>query len=332
MKKFLMMSAAVSALLFTGCGGGGSTPEGDMAAIELEGKTLLFFDNDSSAQHIYKEEHEEAEAHSMEAEDEEHGELPDMTGKDGKLIVWEHNDDQKIVMLDALFDIEEGNLTHEGFHYIGHFHGEEFAVHLSEEFDPENTELNATVKAKRANGLRALNEYLIEQAEEREVIEHALEEVTNGSETLCNFFILGDHEDHEGHEAHSEDNESEEHEETPHIALTESGKVYVFVEEEEEGQVPMQEEHGELVQDGPAFALDGVTSCSETTSNMVEYNDHGVLVFSAQSQKIYLVDAHDGDFHVHSTTDVSELVPADFTPTQLAAIGEAEGHDHDHDH
>jgi len=67
-----------------------------------------------------------------------------MTDKTGKLIVWDHKTpagiDQKIVMLDDGFNINEGNLTFNDFHYLGHFHEEDnvqvFAAHSNSEFDP----------------------------------------------------------------------------------------------------------------------------------------------------------------------------------------------------
>jgi len=172
-----------------------------------------------------------------------------MTDKTGKLIVWDHKTpagiDQKIVMLDDGFNINEGNLTFNDFHYLGHFHEEDnvqvFAAHSNSEFDP------ATASSKKKGALVALNKHLLEQEEIKQEISEALP----SGEELCNFYVFA-HEEHDDHNA-----SEEEHEEAAHIALTKSGKVYVY--HEEEGKEGLHQES--------VFALDGVSSCEEDKSS-----------------------------------------------------------------
>jgi hypothetical protein len=299
MKKTIFTATVASALLLVGCGGDSNSASS--TPIDLpNGKAFIFFDNASSAQYLYDTDTETYENMNVE------GNNHDMTGKSGKLITWDHHTsagvDQKVVMLDRDFPVGVATLTHNDFHYLGHFHEENnekhFASHAPEEFDPA-----VSSDAKKAV-LSALNAHLDEQAE----IKAEIAGVLPSGEALCNFFVLG-HEEHE---------EGEDHEAAPHIALTQSGKVYVFTEEA-----------GELSQSQSAFSLDGVTACSESGSNIVKSDDHGVFIFSAQSQKLYLVDSHGDDLHVHSTWNINRFMPSGFTPTDFAGISEDDA-EHDH--
>ncbi|HIQ28812.1 MAG TPA: hypothetical protein EYH42_10010 [Sulfurovum sp.] len=300
MKKIWIVSAAAAAVIMTGCGS--SNNDKSAGGLDLpDGKTMIFFDNVSSKQYMYNTDTDKYEDMNIE------GKNYDMRGKNGKLVVWNHKTsagmDQKIVMLDDAFHINEGNLTHTDFHYLGHFHTEDdkqvFAAHSNSEFDP------AVASAKKKGALKAFNKYLIEQEEIKQEIAEALP----SGEELCNYFVF-DHEEHGDHNATEE-------EAIPHIALSKSGKVYIF-EEKEDGLVSSQ----------AVFGLDGVTSCEEDKSSIIKNDDHGVLIFSAQSQKLYLVDSHGDDFHQHSSWTASKFLPTGFTPTGLAGIGEGE-HKHE---
>jgi len=315
MKKIWIAGAVVTAAMMTGCGGSssdGSSISDENAAIDLpDGKTLIIFDNASSKQYMYNTDTDSYEDMNVA------GENYDMTGKNGKLITWnqvmEDGVDQKIVMVDENFDITDGNLTYEDLHYLGHFHEENnvpvFAAHSGDEFDP------AVASEQKLAAIKSLNMHLIVQNEIKEEITEALP----SGETLCNYFVLG-HEEHEEEGEDHNETELEEHGEAPHIALTTSGKVYIF-EEHEEGL--------ELSQS--VFTLDGVTECKENESSIIQNDDHGVLIFAAQSQKLYLADEHGVDFHVHSTWDADMFLPTGFTPTMIAGIGEGDD-DHDHDY
>ena len=311
-------AVVLSGLMLAGCGGS-SAPESDTknvssTQIDLpDGNVLIFFDNETSAQYLYDTDSETYEDMNIE------GENYDMTDKNGKLIVWNHHTaagvDPKIVMLDEYFDINDGNLTYTDFHYLGHFHEENnekfFAAHSADEFDP------AVASDQKLAALDALNAHLLEQEEIKEEISEALLLETEGNETLCNFFVFAHDHDHDHEEADT--NETGE-EAAPHLALTVSGKVYVFAEANET-----------LTQVQNPVVLDGVTACQEDQSSIIQNGDHGVLIFSAQTQKLYLVDNHGMDFHQHSSWDIDRFLPNGFTPTQMAGIGEGEEHDHEHE-
>jgi len=328
MKNFLMASAVAAAIMMTGCGGGSSSSD-VIEEIHEEalpaGLAFIMFDNVTSEQYMYDTEHEEFEDMNIE------GENYDMTGENGKLVVWTHHmeedgvetEEQKIVMLnDVDYNIlnDDDNVTYDNIHYLGHFHDDGFAAHSAEEFDP-SVETNETILAAKQAALDSLSAHLLEREEIREELEEALLNV-NATGDLCNFIVLGEHEEHD-------ENVTEEHG-TPHIAVTTDGYVYVF-EAHEEGGIH------ELEQDGVHFLLDGVTNCTETESDILQIGETGVAIFSAQTQKLYLVDKHEDDetatygtdFHVHSTVEISDIMPAGFTPSSVAAIGEGE-HDHEH--
>ncbi|MDY0403877.1 hypothetical protein [Sulfurovum sp.] len=314
----------LSGLLLVGCGGGSSISDNHEDALPA-GLTFIMFDNATGDQYSYDTEHREFE--NMNGE----GEKYDMTGKNGKLVVWTHHmvdadgnetEEQKVVMLnDVDYNIlnDDDNVTHDNIHYLGHFHDDGFAAHSADEFDPA-VETNETKLEKKQAALDSLSEHLWEQEEIREELEEALSNV-NATGDLCNFIVLGEHEEHDDNVIHEEHG-------TPHIAMTTDGYVYVFEE---------NATTHELVQDGIHFLLDGVTNCTETESDILQVGESGVAIFSAETQKLYLVDKHEDDesstygtdFHVHSTVEISEIMPAGFTPTSVAAIGEGE-HDHDH--
>lgn len=305
MKLTKLAIAPIVTLLLVGCGSDNNN--NPTHGLDLpDGKTMIFFDNESSKQYLYNTDTDKYEDMNIE------GKNYNMSGKNGKLIVWNHKTptgiDQKIVMLDDAFNINEGNLTHTDFHYLGHFHTEDdkqvFAAHSSSEFDA------SVSSAKKKGALKALNIYLIGQEEIKQEIAEALP----SGEQLCNYFVF----EHEHHEEHN----ATEEEAIPHIALSKSGKVYIF----KEGETG-------LASSQAVFGLDGVTSCEEDKSSIIKNDDHSVLIFSAESQKLYLVDEHGMDFHQHSSWTASKFLPTGFTPTQLAGIGKKkEEHDHDHAH
>lgn len=296
MKFTKLAIAPLVALLLAGCGSNSN----DSASNQLDlpnGKTLIFFDNESSNQYIYNTDTEAYENMNADAT-----QNYNMTDKKGKLIVWS-GVDQKIIMLNDNFNINEGNLTSADFHYLGHLHTEDekkvFAAHSNSEFD------EATSSDAKKTTIKALNMHLLEQEEIKQEIAEALP----SSEELCNFFVF----DHD----HADDSNTTET--IPHIAVSKSGQVYVF-----------KEDASGLSKTQSAFSLDGVTACEEDKLSIIGNSEHGVLIFSAESQKLYLVDNHGMDFHQHSSWTASKFLPTGFTPTQLAGIGEGE-EDHDHD-
>ncbi|CAA6807698.1 MAG: Unknown protein [uncultured Sulfurovum sp.] len=303
--------ASLTTLLLVGCGSSSSTSTSvDLtSSLDLpDEKTFIFFDNESSDQYLYN-----TTSDTNTDMNNDDNATYNMTGKTGKLIRWDHETaagvDQKIVMLNYDFDINNGDLTYNDFQYLGHFHEEDnvntFASHSNEEFDPE-----VSSDGKKA-ALVSLNTHLKEQEEVREEIAEALP----STEELCNFYVF--------EHAHEEESTTEEeHEEAAHIALTKSGKVYVYHEEEGEEA---------LKQEGTAFALEGVSTCEEDRSSIVKASDYGVYIFSAESQTLYLVDSHGEDFHQHSKWTGSKFLPTNFSPTEFVGIGESDDED-DHDH
>ena len=267
---------------------------------------MIFFDNINSNQYLYdttSEKYEDMNSDSTQNYD--------MTGKHGNPIMWFQNTttgvDQKIVMLNDDFNINSGALSYSDFHYLGHFHEENnvksFAAHSNEEFNPDN---NAS--AAKLTAIASLNTNLLEQEDIKTEIATALP----ADETLCNFFVF-DHEEHEENEEH------EEHDSAAHIALSATGMVYVF-----------SEENGLLTQSQTPFALEGVSSCENDKSDIIKVSDYGVIIFSAESQKIYLVDNHGIDFHQHSSWDINKFLPTGFVPTALVSITEESEGAHDH--
>jgi len=307
MKKTIVPAIILSGLLlaFSGCGSDSDSSGG--SSIDLpDGKTMIFFDNKSARQYSYNTDTEIAEDMNTES-----NATFNMTGKTGTLFSWldetPQGDEQKIVMFHDSYDFAvDGNATFEDFHYLGHFHEEDnvkhFAAHSNSEFDPA-----VSSDAKKAAMVR-LNTALAE----REEIKEELSEVLPDGEVLCNFFVF----DHDHHD--EEDDNATEEEAIPHIALSGSGKVYVYGESNET-----------LTSSQPVFALDGVSECKEAESAIIQSSDDGVFIFSANSQKLYLVDNHGMDFHQHSSWNIGKFLPEGFTPTGVAAIGEGEA-DHDH--
>lgn len=327
MKKIWIASAAAAAIMMTGCGGS-SSPEGSTGDELPTGLTLIMFDNASGAQYSYDTEHEE-----LKNLNEDENAAYNMTGKNGKLAVWTHHmedaegnetEEQKVVMFnDVNYNIlnDDDNVTYDDIHYLGHFHGEEFAAHSADEFNPA-METNQTLLTKKLDTLKSLSGFLLEREEVRKELDEALEKV-NAEGYLCNFIVLGEHEVHEeaGHEEHG----------TPHIALTSEGYVYAFEEHEENGEHVLE-------QAGTEFLLKGMTECTENESNIFQIEEEGVVIFSSDTQTLHMVDRHSGTegasaygtgFHEHSTVKISEFMPAGFEPTSVVAIGEGE-HDHEH--
>jgi hypothetical protein len=305
-KLSIFTSLVSAAVVFSGCGSDLDNAGGSMLDLP-DGKTLIFYDANSGSQYSYDTDSDTYT--SMDVE----GQNYDMIGNtDGQIFTWfDPTDgtaiDQKIVMFNSTYDYSiDGNVTSDDFYYLGHFHTEDenqvFAAHSADEFDPDN---NAS--AAKLNALKRLSTSL----GERELQKNAILDVLPDTKTLCNYHKI-DHTEVEEHE------EGEEEELLPYVALTTDGQIYVYEEDENGTLSPLQ----------AAVQLEGVTECTEDTSAIVQYSEEGVLVFSAFTQKLYLVDAHGGDFHQHSSFTVSKFLPTDFTPTQMAGIGEG---DHDHD-
>lgn len=280
--------------LLAGCGGGSSSNTGTsdttMNTIDLpDGLTMIFFDNTTSRQYLYDTQSEKYEDMNSDST-----QNYDMSGKHGLPIVWFHESttgvDQKIVMLNDTFAIGDENLSHRSFHYLGHFHEANNEKHFAAHSADEFNPDNNASSTKLAT-LDALNAHLWQQEEIKAKIANALP----SGESLCNYYVL----------------------DKEHIALSTTGQVYL-----------LSERNGTLLPTQAAFGLEGVSYCESDKSAIVKANDHGVIIFSAQSQKLYLVDNHGMDFHQHSTWDIDRFLPAGFTPTVMTGIVEEGTHDH----
>ncbi len=204
------------------------------------------------------------------------------------------------------------------FVFSAHFHGDELAAHSAEQY--RNPEPGSNV----AEGLERLNHYVEEQAALQDEVAEAL---TSEGETLCRAYVdpyvlaelAHDEEEHEGEAAKAE---GDEHEEVlVHYALSDSGRMYFF--EEHEGALESMQGFVKLDD------TSSIQDCSRTT--IARVSEEGVLVFVPDTQKLYLVDSHDGgDFHQHSSWEVSDILPNGVRADLIAILGEGEEHDHDH--
>ncbi|CAA6803680.1 MAG: Unknown protein [uncultured Sulfurovum sp.] len=298
----------LATLFLVGCG---SSDSGDVSYATLpSGKVFVFFDNNTGKQYRY-----DTDKKSYEDMNSDTTKIYDMTGKNGKVYTWDHEIntttetyEQKIVMLHDDYTIGQ-SLPYTEFHYLAHLHEETngthtFAAHSNTEFNPANNDV------KKDAALATLNTALKTHAEVKQEIANVLP----SGETLCNFYVLG-HEDHDENAVGS--NEVEE--KSAHIALTDKGTVRIYKDSNITNK---------LEENQSSFSLDGVSACTEDKSSIIKNDEDGVMIYSADSQTLYLLDSHGKDFHVHSSWKVSQLLPAGFTPTQMGGTGEAGEHVH----
>jgi len=305
--KTLLLSLVMGAI-FTGCGSSDSDSDKTPTVNLPDGKTLLFYNKNSNAHYSYDTEHEKAV--NLNADSTSN---LSMTGKgEGAFLYWpdeyaEGMIDEKIVMLKSTYNhTTDGNITSDNFIYLAHPHGEEFAAHSSDEFKEE------ALSDKKRAALTRLNTYLALRQDQAQEISEALTAL-DGTETLCNFLVPH-------HEEHSDEHNESAHahsEKTPHYALSATGKLYIF-EEDNESLKSIQ----------APVVLEGVSTCAQDMSGLTAYGEAGVLVFMESTQTLYLVDAHGLDYHQHSKWTLSEFMPADFSATSMSGIGESEDHEH----
>ena len=223
---------------------------------------------------------------------------------------------QKIILLKSGMTSEEA-ISHENLQYLAHYHGDDFSAHSASEFEPTPENWNGSNKQK---ALVRLNGEFTEHKELFDEVSEAVEAMggDDAGQTLCRVAIAGHHDEHEEGEGHSE---SEEEEAAMHFALTESGRMYFF-----------QEENEALSSTQAFVALEGVSSISDCHKVAVSViSEESILVFVADTQMLYHVDSHDGgNFHQHSKTLISDFMPSGFNADLVAIFGEGEEHNHDH--
>ena len=200
----------------------------------------------------------------------------------------------------------------DSFAVIAHFHDDDLAAHTSEDFR------DAEAGSQAAEMFEQLNAHVAEQ----QALEDEISEVLPAGQTLCRAFIdpVAAAELAHAEEAATEES-AHEHGELVHFALTDSGRVYFY--EEHEGA--LEDLQGFVTLDDVAAIQD----CSRTT--IARASDEGVLIFVPDTQTLYLVDAHGGDYHQHSSWAAAELMPEGTRADLIAILGEGES-DHDHDH
>ncbi|MEJ2619079.1 MAG: hypothetical protein P8163_02210 [Candidatus Thiodiazotropha sp.] len=198
------------------------------------------------------------------------------------------------------------------FVHLAHFHGDELAAHDAEEFrDPE-------AGSAIAAALERLNSFVTKQ----KALEDEIAEVIPDGEQLCRAYVDPYLEFELEQEAGAEEGtDAHAHGALVHFALTESGRVYFFEEHE-----------GALEQTQGFVSLDDVVTisdCNRTT--IARVSDDGVIIFVPDTQLLYLVDSHGGDYHQHSSWAVSLLMPEAVNADMIAILGSGAEHDHDHE-
>ena len=104
-----------------------------------------------------------------------------------------------------------------------------------------------------------------------------------------------------------------------YFALTKDGKIK-FYKEDNDGLAILQ----------TAVTLDAsvtaITDCNKTS--IVAESKEGILVWLAQTQKVYRVDNHEADYHLHGTPKtITSLIGSGITVDYMVGIAKD---DHDH--
>jgi hypothetical protein len=303
MKKYSTILSALilgASIFFTGCGDSDSASNTNSIDIESDGKTLIFYSastNDHVAYNV-----DEAEIENLNSSDDSELANFNMDESDsGKLFIWidnkgddnASNDEEKVVMFRQDYSYtQDGNATWEDFYYLGHYHAEEedgemhyhLAAHTNDEFDLSNVpEADLATNAKFL-ALKRLNTYLAEQNTIEINMQNTLNAL-NTPVTLCGFKSI------------SNDNG------TRNYALGANGRLYIFNNELNSST----NTYGYI--DETLVTSNGCEQNKLGISSVSHHDEDGVVVFLESTQKVYLVDSHDGGvYHVHTTYDLSEVI------------------------
>lgn len=342
----LAAALSVTSLLLTGCGGGSSSPSDDMdeSALGLPaGLTLTMIDSMNLEYYALDTDTDELTDLNELADGSGDSAVQKLRITDtatlGSFLYWpdfrivneEEKLDGKYLLMKPGYQTEDvvlgGTADNPGdFVQLVHFHGDELAAHSEDEFHGADTcsqaDQDAGTCSGKYNGLQRLNAYVSDQVALQSEIAEALPEEQN----LCRVYIdpyqKFEHEQEEASAGEANAEEEHAHGDLMHFALTDSGRMYFY----EEGEAGLESTQGFV-------ALDDVTSianCTRTT--IARTSEDGVLVFIPDTQKLYLVDSHGGDFHQHSTWDLADILPTGMTADMVAVLGEGEEHEHDHEH
>lgn len=302
MQNFLVKSSVLAlAMAFTlsGCGSSDDSrgSKAELPELESDGKSIIFYSASANTQYAYTV--DTGAVLNLQGPTDADGE--DITNfnmdaaNQGKLFVWidnkgdtnASNDEEKIVMFDKDYSYaDDGNATWEDFYYLGHYHahteGDQTQYHLAAH---SNNEFNVTSGGKYDAMVR-LNTYLAQQYQLEQNLTTTIPTAANG---LCGFHtFVGEEGD------------------TFYMAIGKNGKMYVY------------DENISYVDE---TSLTGVDSCLPNEFGMSSTED-GVLYFSKETQKLHLVDSHDGGevWHEHTTVALDKLLGAGKTADMMVAI------------
>jgi len=301
MKNYKTLTAAVVAaitILLTACGGSDSEQEQANSVVDLKSaKKVLYFYGASSNDH-YAFFTQTGEVENLNDD----FKIAMKSGEVGKLFVWV-DDEDKALMLKSDYDFSsDANATWEDFYYLDHLGSDDTRhPHLNSDFDPNRE--GAQPNDRPAQAMIRLNEYIKAQEE----LKQKLADVNNSQnspilalEDICNFYTA----------LHEHDAEDEKW----HYVLGKNGVIYAYEEKDE----TITFESSTPVLDSCEVGKSGLSLASE-----------GILVYG--NSRIYLVDSHGGDIHVHSNWGIDEILGDGKSIDMMVGIGELE-HEDDHAH
>ena len=300
----------ISTLILSGCGGGGSSSSVDDMSIELpEGLSLSLLNAGTGAYYRFDTTTETRIDLNEIAASSQDSAVQNLAITDtstvGYFFHWpafsEVDGEKQLDMIYLLMrpSYQDGStIDADQMVQLTHFHGETLGAHSADEArDPEPG-------SRWEQALLRLNSFVDEQSE----LEAEVSELMPVGTQLCRAYIdpyLKLEEEH--------------HHDHVHYALDSTGRMYFFAE----GDNGLEQKQGFVQLD----EVSNISDCSRTT--VARVSEDGVLVFIPDTQRLYLVDSHGGDFHQHSTWPVSALVPENETVDLVAIIGTGDDHDHE---
>jgi hypothetical protein len=314
----LALSAVFSAGLLTGCLDNSNTEEPKSKIGLPEGKTLVFIDASSPKHYSFNTTTEKLtdlnnEAASSASDSVKKLAINNITDigyffhwPDFREVNGAEKMDDKYLLMKPGTDLNN-TIDYQHFVQLVHYHAEDLAAHTGDEFD---STVEGFVGSSKEAGMTRLNQYREDYQTLNSRVSEALADNTN-EQTLCKAYI-------DPYQAYEKDNY-----EGMHFAITQSGRIYYYKPDQSDTLVSAQGHD----------LLTGVTTISDCNRvTITRASDNGILIFIPDTQKIYLVDSHDADYHVHSQWDISKILPSGVRADLMAAIGEGEEHEHEHEH
>lgn len=294
--------ALMAAFTLNGCGDDSNNNNTIDIELDSDGKTLIFYSSSTNDHLAYNV--DEAKVENLNSS--EYPEFNMDTDDNGKFFIWidnkgddnVSNDEEKVIMFKESYSYaEDGNATWEDFYYLGHYHAEEEDGDTHYHLAAHTSdEFNVTEGAKYL-AMQRLNAYIASEA----IIESNLTTALSTT-SLCGFKTV------------TNDNG------TLHYAMGTNGTLYIY--------------------DASFSIVDTVAisdSCQENKmgiSAVTHHDENGVVVFEANSQKLYVVDSHDdGVFHPHYTYDISEVIGSGKSVEMMVSlipVGYEADEEHDH--